>query len=223
MTLTQSDRLENNTKLGTKLETDTIETPIGKVIIVVQGEQLCALDFADCRTRMMTLLAKRFDPVTLVETPNPAGIAEQVRRYFAGDLTALETIPTLTGGTDFQQQVWQGLRQIEAGAVMTYGELAKVMDNPKAVRAVGMANSLNPIAIAIPCHRVIGANGKLTGYAGGLSRKRWLLAHEGTVQPGKRHKTDTHVRVGNLCDQTKPGDQTKPDAPETAHQLSVFS
>ncbi|NJM96092.1 MAG: methylated-DNA--[protein]-cysteine S-methyltransferase [Phormidesmis sp. RL_2_1] len=171
-----------NTNLATDLfldlETDTIETPIGTIVIVVRGDHLCALDFEDCRTRMMKLLQRQFKPVELVSTCDPAGISTQVKRYFAGEVTALAAVPTLTGGTAFQQQVWQGLRQIEPGQVMTYGELARTIGNAKAVRAVGMANSLNPVAIALPCHRVVGANGKLTGYAGGLERKRWLLAHE---------------------------------------------
>ncbi|MEL7143592.1 MAG: methylated-DNA--[protein]-cysteine S-methyltransferase [Cyanobacteria bacterium J06573_11] len=162
-----------------KLETDIIRTPVGDVIVVVSEGVLLALDFEDYRARMMKLLQKRFTHVELQPVKNPAGMSQRVEQYFAGELTALADAPMATGGTDFQRQVWNGLRQIAPGDVCTYGELANQLNNPKAVRAVGMANSLNPISIALPCHRVVGASGKLTGYAGGLARKQWLLAHEG--------------------------------------------
>jgi methylated-DNA-[protein]-cysteine S-methyltransferase len=83
-----------------------------------------------------------------------------------------------TNGTDFQKSVWHALRAIPAGQTVTYGELARRLGQPTAMRAVGLANGANPIGIVVPCHRVVGANGTLTGYAGGLERKRWLLAHE---------------------------------------------
>jgi methylated-DNA-[protein]-cysteine S-methyltransferase len=102
-----------------------------------------------------------------------------VRAYLAGNYASLHDMAIDPGGTDFQQLVWQALRQIPVGKTITYGELAIKVGNPTAARAVGMANSLNPIAIVIPCHRVIGARSQLTGYAGGLARKQWLLAHEG--------------------------------------------
>ncbi|MEM9149257.1 MAG: methylated-DNA--[protein]-cysteine S-methyltransferase [Cyanobacteria bacterium P01_F01_bin.3] len=160
-------------------ETDSVPTPVGDVIVVVKSGVLIALDFEEYRDRMMKLLDKRFGSIELVSVENPAGVCDRVKQYFTGKLRALESMPMATGGTDFQRQVWQGLRGIAPGTVMTYGELAQAMDNPKAVRAVGLANSLNPIAIALPCHRVVGAGGKLTGYAGGLERKQWLLSHEG--------------------------------------------
>lgn len=177
-TMTLADRAE----VG-PLETDVIETPVGEVIVVVADGVLLALDFEDYRERMMRLLAKRFESVVLQPVDNPAGVSQRVVQYFSGELRSLEAIPMATGGTDFQQQVWQGLREISPGTVMTYGELAEKIGNPKAVRAVGMANSLNPISIALPCHRVVGASGKLTGYAGGLERKQWLLTHEGVELP----------------------------------------
>jgi methylated-DNA-[protein]-cysteine S-methyltransferase len=86
-----------------------------------------------------------------------------------------------TGGTDFQRTVWKALRAIPAGETRTYGQLAAAIGSPRAVRAAGLANGQNPVAVIVPCHRVIGANGTLTGYAGGLARKRWLLAHEGVA------------------------------------------
>lgn len=195
------------------MNTDAIATPIGTVVIVVDAGKLLALDFADYSTRMMALLTKRFGEVTLENAQNPAGISERVDRYFAGELTALDDVACDPGGTAFQQRVWQQLRSIKAGSVSTYGELASALDNPKAVRAVGMANSLNPVAIALPCHRVIGANGKLTGYAGGLARKRWLLRHEGV----------SSTQVKDLQNTNGQNTDDKLAAAETPQQLSVFS
>jgi methylated-DNA-[protein]-cysteine S-methyltransferase len=103
---------------------------------------------------------------------------DRLQAYFDRDFTALNDLPVNPGGTAFQQKVWQVLRSIPVGRTWAYGELAKHLGQPTAARAVGMANSLNPIGIVLPCHRVVGANGKLTGYAGGLERKRWLLEHE---------------------------------------------
>jgi methylated-DNA-[protein]-cysteine S-methyltransferase len=163
----------------TKLWIDRIESPIGKIAIVVDEHRLCALDFANYEARMMSLLAQRYDSVELVPHRNPLGFTERLQAYLAGDLTSLADIPVKMGGTAFQQQIWAKLREIPIGETWTYGQLAKSIDRPTASRAVGMANSLNPIAIVVPCHRVIGAKGKLTGYAGGLDRKSWLLQHEG--------------------------------------------
>ena len=163
----------------TVLNIDYVTSPMGTIWVITKDDVLCALDFADCETRVMKLLQKRYGTVQLVNTTNPGGVCDRLRAYLAGDLHSLDDIPTETGGTEFQQQVWQALRSIAPGHVITYGELAKQLSRPKAVRAVGMTNSLNPIAIVLPCHRVIGANGSLTGYAGGLARKQWLLTHEG--------------------------------------------
>lgn len=164
-----------------ELQFDVIASPIDDVLIVVDGEQMCALDFADCSRRMMTLLEKRYGTVHLIQTSNPYGYSDLVRRYFAGDYHSLDAIPISTGGTPFQQQVWSALRLIPVGTTSTYGELAAQLGKPGAYRAVGATNALNPIGIVLPCHRVIGANAALTGYAGGLERKRWLLQHEGTI------------------------------------------
>lgn len=188
--------LADKDNIGT-LETDVIHSPIGDVIVVVSEGVLLALDFEDYRARMMTLLQKRLTNVELHSVKNPAGMSQRVEQYFAGELTALANAPMATGGTDFQRQVWNGLRQIVPGSVCTYGELANQIDNPTAVRAVGMANSLNPISIALPCHRVIGANGQLTGYAGGLARKQWLLSHEGWTGSNKK-KTSKNSHTAQL-------------------------
>lgn len=163
----------------TTLTLNRVASPIGDILVVTKNSILCAIDFEGYEDRMGMLLKKRYGDVALIEDRPCAEILGRIRAYLAGDLTSVDSIPTETGGTEFQQQVWQALRTISPGSVITYGELAQQLGRPKAVRAVGMINGLNPIAIVLPCHRVIGANGKLTGYAGGLARKRWLLAHEG--------------------------------------------
>jgi methylated-DNA-[protein]-cysteine S-methyltransferase len=128
---------------------------------------------------MLTLLQHRYGPIDLVQTTDPYGFSSRIRAYFAGDYRCLDAIPVSTGGTAFQQEVWTALRTIPPGTTMTYGELAKKLGRPTAYRAVGGANALNPIAIVLPCHRLVGANASLTGYGGGIERKRWLLKHEG--------------------------------------------
>jgi methylated-DNA-[protein]-cysteine S-methyltransferase len=162
-----------------KLLIDRIESPLGKIILVADDTSLCALDFEGYETRMIGLLQKRYAAVDLVESIDPHGFSRKIRAYLAGDYGSLANLPVNAGGTDFQQLVWQGLRSIPVGTTLTYGELAAQLGKPTAARAVGMANSLNPVAIVVPCHRVIGAQAKLTGYAGGLDRKQWLLEHEG--------------------------------------------
>jgi methylated-DNA-[protein]-cysteine S-methyltransferase len=161
-----------------ELQIGRVPSPIGLVLLVCDGTSLVSLDFEGYESRLHALLAKRYDGYRLVETRDPLGAARRVEAWFAGDLAALDAIPVETGGTEFQRAVWQGLRRIPAGTVMSYGALAASLGRPKASRAVGYANSLNPVAIVLPCHRVIGSNLKLTGYAGGLDRKRWLLEHE---------------------------------------------
>jgi methylated-DNA-[protein]-cysteine S-methyltransferase len=170
-----------------KLNFDTIDTPIGKVMVVVENNNLCFVDFEGNDTRMRQLLEKRFGSYELERQENPCGYSAKLEAYFAGDLNAVDDIPVSTGGTEFQRKVWLGLRQIPSGETRSYGQMAAKLGAPTASRAVGMTNGLNPISIVLPCHRVIGASGTLTGYAGGLSRKKWLLEHEG-VQLETRHQ-----------------------------------
>lgn len=158
------------------LYTDQIKSPIGQITLIANDKAVIFLDFTDNQNRIKKLLEKRFGAYNL--SPKKLEWSDAISHYFAGDFAALENIPTETGGTDFQQRVWQGLRQIPVGQTKSYLEMAKLLGQPTATRAVGMTNGLNPVALILPCHRVIGANGKLTGYAGGLERKRWLLAHE---------------------------------------------
>lgn len=160
------------------LSLDRFTCPLGDLLLVFDDAGLRALDFDDFDDRMHRLLRLHYGRVTLNPTPAPASLITPLNRYFKGELTALDSIQVVTGGSVFQRKVWAALRQIPAGHTTSYGALAATIGNPGASRAVGMANGANPIGIVVPCHRVIGANGSLTGYAGGVERKRWLLAHE---------------------------------------------
>lgn len=162
----------------TELFFDEVPSPIGTILIVFDGDTLCALDYIDYEARMLSLLRRHFGQVKLRRRADANGFRPRIDAYFAGDLVALDKIPVNGGGTDFQKKVWRALRAIPPGKTASYGEIATRLGCPSAARAVGLANAQNPIAIVVPCHRVVGANGKLTGYAGGLDRKRWLLDHE---------------------------------------------
>ncbi len=164
-----------------ELQFTEVESPIGTIILVANGGALCALDFADRRARMLSLLQARYGGVSLKRSANPGGCDSRVRAYLDGNLDALSDIPVDLGGTAFQREVWSALRQVRPGTTVSYAKLAASIGHPTAVRAVGATNARNPIALVVPCHRVIGADGSLTGYAGGLDRKRWLLRHEGVA------------------------------------------
>lgn len=161
------------------LTLDRIDTPLGEVLLAVdETGAVRALDFADHEPRMRRLLARHCGRAPLVEGQAPPVVRSAVQAYFAGDARALEPLAVRTGGTAFQRAVWAALRAIPPGETRSYAQLAAAVGRPRAVRAVGLANGANPIALIAPCHRVVGANGALTGYAGGLERKRWLLEHE---------------------------------------------
>jgi len=167
-----------------QLRIDKLDTPLGPLLIVVSEAAICVVDFGDEDGSIMPLLRKRFgDDVTLREADDPLGTRSALTAYFDGDLTAVDTLPVNGGGTPFQARVWTALRDIPAGTTESYGQLAARLGKPTASRAAGAANGRNPINIVVPCHRVIGADGTLTGYGGGLWRKRWLLAHEGRLPP----------------------------------------
>jgi methylated-DNA-[protein]-cysteine S-methyltransferase len=157
---------------------DRMPTPIGTLLLVWEGDALRALDFGDYEDRFDRLLKTHYGKYHLTPGPLPVAIRRALEAYFEGEIAALNGVPVETNGTPFQRQVWAALREIPAGTTLSYGELAARIGNPSASRAVGLANGANPVGIVVPCHRVIGANGKLTGYGGGLDRKRWLLAHE---------------------------------------------
>jgi methylated-DNA-[protein]-cysteine S-methyltransferase len=161
--------------------TETLLTPIGKLVLISDENGLLrATDWMDYDDRMRRLLACHYgkNNVMLMPSPRSSGSASAIAAYFDGDLHAIDSLQTVTEGTPFQKCVWQALREVPAGQTVSYGALAKHIGKPAAVRAVGLANGANPIGIVVPCHRVIGADGSLTGYGGGLERKRWLLDHE---------------------------------------------
>jgi methylated-DNA-[protein]-cysteine S-methyltransferase len=161
---------------------EKIETPAGVMLVVSdQAGRLRALDWEDYEARMLRLLRLHYGEgaVELVVGRTADRVREPLLAYLAGALGAIERIAVATGGTAFQRELWEALRRIPAGETLSYGELAVRLGRPRAVRAVGLANGANPIGVVVPCHRVIGANRSLTGYGGGLSRKRWLLEHEG--------------------------------------------
>jgi O-6-methylguanine DNA methyltransferase len=157
------------------------ESPIGRILFASNAGGICALDFAGYEKRMDALLTRRFGSYSFKRNSDPLNLKARLRRYFDGDVQALEAESVNSNGSAFQEQVWRALRTIPAGATWTYGHLAAKLSRPNAARAVGHANSLNPVGIIVPCHRVIGASSALTGYAGGLERKQWLLRHEGAL------------------------------------------
>src|SRR5215813_10317519 len=160
---------------------DRVATPIGELIVVADGDgNLRTIDWTDHEVRMKQLLDRQYGKgsYTLKPARNPGGLSSAMRRYFDGDLKVIEALPVKTAGTAFQKSVWRALSRIKCGSTISYAELARRIGKPKAVRAVGLANGQNPIGIVVPCHRVIGSNGSLTGYGGGLERKRALLELE---------------------------------------------
>lgn len=164
--------------MTTTLETATVPSPVGDLTLFARGDALCGLAFADRVASMRAQLAARFGDLRLVAAPDPAGAVGALERYLDGALDALDAVAVDLGGTPFQRRVWAALRAIPAGATCSYRELARAVGSPEAVRAVGAANGRNPVALVVPCHRVIAADGTLCGYGGGLERKRWLLTHE---------------------------------------------
>jgi methylated-DNA-[protein]-cysteine S-methyltransferase len=165
------------------LAIDRIDTPIGELVVVADRDgNLRAIDWTDHEERMVRLLRRQYGEATVIEPArDPNGLASAMRAYFAGDTGAIDGLPAKTEGTEFQQSVWRALRTIPCGTTLSYAQLAQRIGRPSAVRAVGLANGSNPISIVVPCHRVIGSDGTLTGYGGGIERKRWLLAHEGAA------------------------------------------
>ena len=162
---------------------ECIATPIGEMLVVAdEQERLRALGWADLEDRLRRQLTAQYGNLELRRASTSAVIRDSLHAYLEGKLDAIDSIPVETGGTAFQRAVWEQLRRIPPGTTMSYGELALRIDRPKAVRAVGHANGSNPISVVVPCHRLIGADGSLTGYGGGLPRKRWLIDHEAAAQ-----------------------------------------
>jgi methylated-DNA-[protein]-cysteine S-methyltransferase len=160
---------------------DETDTPIGRLAIVVDDVgQLHATGFTERHARMDRLLGiySEDQAKALVPRRDPHGVTGAIQAYFDGDLHVIDSLRVVTDGTEFQRTVWRTLREIPCGETWSYGDLARRIGRPKAVRAVGLANGQNPVGVVVPCHRVIGSDGSLTGYGGGIERKRWLLAHE---------------------------------------------
>lgn len=165
---------------------DRLETPIGVLNVVADAPgRLRATEWVEDEAGLHRGLGRQFgaEGYALEPRRDPFGHTSAIARYFAGDLAALDEIPVETGGTPFQRAVWSALRGIPCGSTTTYSALAHAIGRPVAVRAVGMANGANPVPVVVPCHRVVGADGTLTGYGGGLDRKRWLLSHEAVAKP----------------------------------------
>jgi methylated-DNA-[protein]-cysteine S-methyltransferase len=158
-----------------------METPIGALLVAASDDGLCSVEFAEQRARLLAHLEWRFGREPVQDGADPFRARAAMRAYFAGRHDALDTLPVDTGGTEFQRAVWTALRAIPCGTTISYRDLAGRSGRPAAVRAAGHANGRNPISIVVPCHRVIGTDGSLTGYGGGIERKRWLLAHEGAL------------------------------------------
>ena len=150
-------------------------------MVTDEAARLRAVEWQDHADRLQRLMARYYGAgaVRLQPAPRQSAASQALQAYFAGDTRAIDAVPTATNGSEFQRLVWDALRTIPAGGTLSYGALAVRIGRPSAVRAVGLANGANPIPIVVPCHRVVGANGALTGFGGGIERKRWLLAHEG--------------------------------------------
>jgi methylated-DNA-[protein]-cysteine S-methyltransferase len=165
-----------------RLRLDRLATPIGEALIVTdEAGCLRAFDWADRESGMARLLRLHYGSIVPASGAAPGSLKRLLRRYFEGDLACLSAVEWRTAGTPFQRAVWRGLTAIAPGETLSYGALAAKLGRPRSVRAVGLANGSNPISVVVPCHRVIGADGSLTGYGGGIARKRWLLNHEGAV------------------------------------------
>ncbi len=154
-------------------------SPLGELTFALRSDRVCGLAFTDHFARLDRALTRRFRDAARTSGPAPSDVLRRLDAFFDGELAALDRVPLELRGTPFQRAVWEALCKVPAGRTTTYAELARAVGAPAAVRAVGAANGANPVSLVVPCHRAIGSDGSLTGYAGGMDRKRWLLAHEG--------------------------------------------
>lgn len=155
-----------------------LESPIGPLTLALRDARLCLLRFGHDDQAVAAVLRRWYPDRPLVCGDASSAVASRLATYFGGETAVLDDIPVEMNGTPFQRRVWETLRAIPAGTTVSYGEIARRIGAASAVRAVGAANGANPVAIVVPCHRVIGGSGRLTGYGGGLERKQWLLRHE---------------------------------------------
>ena len=174
----------------TRFFSDKMSTPLGPAILIADESGALRMFFwEDQDTSWRTAFERRHVGAEVIPRRDPFGHVAALTRYFEGEIAALDGIVVAYAGTPFQEKVWNALRSIEVGTTLSYGGLARRIGEPKAVRAVGVANASNPIGIVVPCHRVIGSDGRLTGYGGGLPRKRWLLDHEFRHSPWRLERT----------------------------------
>ena len=170
---------------------DTLQTPLGSAVVIADEHGAIRLyRWDDPAETWRPLFRRHHGDAALVARRDPFGIVAAIARYFDGEIAALDALPVACTGTPFQTKVWNALRTIAAGTTLSYGALARRIGAPTAVRAVGLANGSNPIGVVVPCHRVIGSDGSLTGYGGGLPRKRWLLEHEARHAPFRLEASD---------------------------------
>lgn len=158
---------------------EQVDSPLGSLTLMTEKDgTVRLLEFTSESERTSRHTARQAKGAEIVDGPAPGPAREALAAYFAGDMTALDGLTVAADGTPFRKKVWAALRSIPVGKTWSYGELAQAIGSPKGFRAVGSANGANPISIIVPCHRVIAADGSIGGYAGGLNRKEWLLAHE---------------------------------------------
>jgi methylated-DNA-[protein]-cysteine S-methyltransferase len=176
------------------IELGSVATPLARARFARRDGRLLAFTFDDYWPTISAALARRLPGVPLRDGAAPGELAARLDAYFAGELASLDAIDVELVGTPFQRAVWATLRGVRAGATTTYGALARALGRPSASRAVGAANGANPLWLIVPCHRVIGSDGALTGYAGGLQRKAWLLEHERRSGPAVNGTPSTRSR-----------------------------
>jgi O-6-methylguanine DNA methyltransferase len=157
---------------------ETIDSPIGPLTLAFEDEVLVSVEFDKGPERRLSWVKRQFPGEDLVERPPESRAAKALKAYFVDPTTDFSDIPLKLYGSDFQVQVWETLRRIPLGETAAYGTVARLVGQPDASQAVGRANGDNPIPVIVPCHRVIGMDGSLTGFGGGLERKTWLLDHE---------------------------------------------
>lgn len=160
------------------MQITTLDSPIGALTLGARGGRVCLLHFGGDLEAARRCMTRWYPEEPVSADPDPPGALAALRAYFAGDLDAIDAVAVEMNGTPFQQRVWAALRGVRAGTTTSYSAIARAIGAPAAVRAVGAANGANPVALIVPCHRIIGSNGSLTGYGGGIDRKRWLLQHE---------------------------------------------